>query len=95
MTTPDHRETTRGMWFVYLLRCADTSLYCGITNDLARRLAAHSQGRVKYTRSRLPVAYAWQETAADRSAASRREWQIKRLPRDKKLSLLTGESMVS
>ena len=50
------------MYLVYILRCGDGSLYTGITNDLSRRLAAHSSGRgAKYTRSRLPVALVWQE----------------------------------
>ena len=76
-------------WFVYLLRCADESLYCGITNDLERRVAAHQAGRVKYTRGRRPVALVWTEPSPDRSEASRRELAIKRLTRPAKLGLLT------
>lgn len=75
-------------WFVYLLRCADDTLYCGITNDLERRVAAHQAGGVKYTRGRLPVTLAYHEPAQDRSTASRRELAVKRLDRTKKLALV-------
>lgn len=74
---------------VYLLRCRDGSLYTGITNDLARRLAAHRAGKGSaYTRSRRPLRLAYHERVADRSAALRREAVIKRLPREKKLQLI-------
>ena len=72
--------------FVYLLRCADDSLYCGWTTDIARRLAAHRLGTAsRYTRSRLPVELALVIPVADRSAALREEARIKRLPRAAKL----------
>ena len=74
---------------VYLLRCADGTLYCGWTVDLERRLAAHSAGKgARYTRSRLPVelAAAWAMESA--SAARREEARIKALPRRAKLALL-------
>jgi putative endonuclease len=75
-------------WLCYLLECADGTLYCGITNDLGKRLAAHNAGEgAKYTRSRLPVRLVYQETCADRSAASKREREIKALPRAEKLAL--------
>lgn len=72
-------------WAVYLLRCADGTLYCGATNDVARRLAAHGRGRVKYTRGRLPVALAHVEQATDKGDALRREAAWKRLTRAQKL----------
>jgi putative endonuclease len=76
-------------WVVYILRCGDGSLYTGITNDLARRLAAHRAGTAaRYTRAHLPVKLAWQEPAADRPAALRREAAIKRLTRARKLALV-------
>ena len=79
------------MAFVYLLRCADGSLYCGWTDDVERRLAAHRAGKAsRYTRSRLPVELAWVTEVADRSAAMREEARIKRLPRSAKLALLAG-----
>jgi putative endonuclease len=73
---------------VYLLRCADDSLYCGWTTDLDRRMAAHCAGTAsRYTRSRLPVELAAAIPVADRSAALREEARIKRLPRAAKLRL--------
>jgi putative endonuclease len=77
---------------VYLLRCADGSLYCGWTTDVQRRLASHAAGTAsRYTRSRLPVELAAVIPVADRSAALREEARIKRLPRASKLELV-GET---
>ena len=77
---------------VYLLRCADGSLYCGWTNDLDRRLAAHQAGTAsRYTRSRLPVELAWWRELGSRSEAMREEARIKRLPRAAKDELVRGE----
>jgi len=74
---------------VYVLRCGDGSLYTGITNHLARRLAAHRAGTAsRYTRARRPVRLVYQERRRTRSAALRREAAIKRLPRAAKLELL-------
>ena len=76
-------------WFCYLLRCADDTLYCGITNDLEKRLAAHNAGTAsKYTRVRVPVELVYAESCADRSAASKREMEIKNLKRAEKLALI-------
>jgi putative endonuclease len=76
--------------FVYLLRCSDGSLYCGWTVDLESRLAQHQAGRAsRYTRSRLPVELAWSLPVASRSEAMREEARIKRLPRSKKLQVLS------
>jgi putative endonuclease len=80
--------------FVYLLRCADGTLYCGWTVDVDKRLAAHESGRAsRYTASRLPVqlAAAWEMESA--GAARRMEWRIKRLSRTEKLALLGGEAL--
>ena len=79
------------MWMpsVYLLRCADDSLYCGWTTDVERRLAAHRSGTAsRYTRSRRPVELAVVIPVANRSAALREEARIKRLTRDAKLRLI-------
>jgi putative endonuclease len=74
---------------VYLLRCADGTLYCGWTFDVERRVAAHNAGRAsRYTRARLPVELAWSRTLPDRAAAMREEVRIKRLPRPAKLALI-------
>ncbi|MCI8803325.1 MAG: GIY-YIG nuclease family protein [Oscillibacter sp.] len=76
-------------WTVYILRCGDGTLYTGCTNDLHRRLEAHRRGRgAKYTRSRLPVELVYQEAAADKSAALRREMAVKALTRTQKLALI-------
>lgn len=75
-------------WVCYLLQCTDDSLYCGITNHLEQRLAAHNAGEgAKYTRGRTPVRLAYAETCADKSAALKREREIKSLPRAAKLKL--------
>jgi putative endonuclease len=75
--------------FVYLLRCADDTLYCGWTTDIDRRLAAHRAGTAsRYTRSRRPVELAVVIPVANRSAALREEARIKRLTRDAKLRLI-------
>jgi putative endonuclease len=76
--------------WVYLLRCADGSLYCGWTNDVGRRLEAHNAGRAsRYTRSRLPVDLAWSCAVPDPTAARREEARIKSLPRAEKLALIS------
>jgi putative endonuclease len=78
-------------WCCYILRCADGTLYTGISNDLERRLAAHNTGTAsKYTRARLPVTLLYSERHSDRSSASRREAQLKRLPRKAKLDLVSS-----
>ena len=75
-------------WYVYMLRCGDGSLYTGATDDVARRLAVHQRGKGgRYTRSHLPVSLAYWEELPDRSAALRREAEIKRLSRKEKLAL--------
>ena len=80
-------------WVCYLLRCADDTLYCGISNDMDKRLTAHNAGTAaKYTRARLPVELVFVEDCADRSAASRRELTIKKLTREKKLELCNNNS---
>ncbi|MEK6229083.1 MAG: GIY-YIG nuclease family protein [Actinomycetota bacterium] len=77
--------------FVYLLRCADGSLYCGWTHDLDRRVAKHQAGTAsRYTHSRLPVELAWSAELAGRAEAMREESRIKRLPRAEKLKLVAA-----
>ena len=78
---------------VYLLRCRDGSLYTGWTNDLARRLKAHSSGKGgRYTRSRLPVELVLAIAQPDETSARREEARIKRLPAAAKLGLIDGAS---
>jgi putative endonuclease len=77
--------------WVYLLRCADGSLYCGWTVDVERRVAAHVAGRAsRYTASRRPVTLAVALPMTDRSTARREEARIKRLPRAAKLALVAA-----
>ncbi len=74
---------------VYLLRCADGTLYCGWTTDMEARLEAHNAGKgAKYTRSRRPVALVYTEEYEDRHEALSREWHIKRMSRAEKERLL-------
>jgi putative endonuclease len=78
-------------WFVYMLRCADGSLYTGIARDVERRVAEHNgddRRCASYTRSRRPVVLIYRESVASRSEASSREAQIKRLTREEKEALL-------
>ena len=76
-------------WFVYLLQCADGTLYTGIAKDVSRRCQQHSAGTAsRYTRSRLPVVVVYQEGHASRSLALRREAAIKALSRRQKMALV-------
>lgn len=79
-------------WYVYLLECADKSLYCGITTSLTRRLDEHntSDKGAKYTRTRRPVRMVWSKEVKDRSEASKEEARIKKLTRKEKLQLVSA-----
>ena len=80
------------MYLVYILECADASLYTGITNDLEKRLAAHNSGKdgARYTRGRRPVRLVYSEECGKRGDALKREAAIKKLPRMEKLRLITS-----
>ncbi len=76
-------------WFVYMLRCADGSLYTGITNDVIRRSRQHKDGKAsRYTRCRLPTKLVWQEVQTSRSSALKREAAIKAMTRRAKLAII-------
>lgn len=77
-------------WYVYMVRCADQSLYTGVTTDLQRRVDEHNSQRkaARYTRVRQPVTLVYSEAQTDRRAACQRESAIKRLTRAQKLSLI-------
>jgi putative endonuclease len=79
-------------WHVYIVRCRDGSYYTGITTDLVRRVEQHNSaaGGAGYTRPRRPVTLVYSETAGDRAAATRRELELKRLPRHQKQRLVEG-----
>jgi putative endonuclease len=78
-------------WTVYILRCADGTLYTGITTNPTKRIRQHNgeiTGGAKYTRSRRPCRMVYQELAENRSLASKREYEIKRMTRKEKLKLI-------
>jgi putative endonuclease len=80
-------------WHVYIVQCADGSLYTGIARDVPRRVAEHNSNDLlaaSYTRSRRPVTLVYQEAADSRSAAGRREYQIKQLTRRQKEALIAA-----
>ena len=84
------------MYWIYLLRCADSSLYAGITTDPGRRLREHAgerPGGAKYTAAHPPVGFAALWQAEGRSAASRLEYRLKRLDHARKESLVRGEEI--
>ncbi|QDU14192.1 GIY-YIG nuclease superfamily protein [Gimesia maris] len=85
----DEKTENATKWFVYILRCADDSLYTGITTDLNRRCEQHNAGTAsRYTRSRLPVTMVYHESQANRSQALKRELEIKAMSRTAKESLI-------
>jgi len=76
-------------YWVYMVRCADDTLYTGITDNLERRIKTHNSGKgAKYTRGRGPVVLVYQEACADKPEALRRELAIKQMSRREKLCLL-------
>ena len=77
-------------YFVYILECSDGSLYTGITKDIAKRLDEHNSKDTgaKYTKARRPVKLVYQESSKDRSSASKREYEIKKFTRSKKVQLI-------
>ena len=77
------------MWYLYILRCKDDSLYTGITTDVEKRLEAHRTGKgAKYTRGRGPLELVYREECSDHSGALRREMEVKALSREEKLKLI-------
>jgi len=76
-------------WFLYIVQCHDTSLYTGITTDIARRLKEHNAKKgAFYTKNKLPVELVYQEAMANQSEARKREVEIKKLTRKEKLELI-------
>lgn len=81
------------MWYLYILRCKDGSLYTGITTDVEKRLEAHQSGKgAKYTRGRGPLALVYKEECGDHSEALKRELEVKALTRAEKLKLIEKNS---
>lgn len=90
---PKDTSLSKPLWFVYYLRCADNSLYAGITTDLTRRLNEHNTCNklgAKYTRVRRPVELAFAEIQENRQLASKREYQLKKLAKVKKEALVNN-----
>lgn len=82
------------IWYLYILRCGDGSLYTGITTDVSRRFAAHCHGEgAKYTRGRGPLELVYRETCGTHSAALKRELEIKALSRQEKQELIQQEAV--
>lgn len=83
-------------WVVYIIECADDTLYAGVTTDAAARVAKHNQGLgAKYTRTRRPVELVYIESAADRGAAQKREHEIKHMSAAEKRLLIAGKALAT
>jgi putative endonuclease len=88
-------------WYVYIVRCADGSLYTGVAIDVLRRVDEHNGARnardtgARYTRARRPVTLVYQQDAANRSAACQREYRIKQLSRTEKLALIGASALAA
>ena len=83
---------TKNSWFIYMVRCADNSLYTGIAKDVERRILEHNSGDTsgaKYTKARRPVELVYQEACKSRTIASKREYEIKQLSRQEKEELFS------
>jgi predicted GIY-YIG superfamily endonuclease len=89
MTAPPRRA-----WCLYLVRCADGTLYTGITNDLQRRLGQHNNGTAsRYTRSRLPVELVYREGCRNKSGALKKECRVKALARKAKEAYIAAKNI--
>lgn len=80
-------------YYFYVLRCADNSLYCGITTDLKKRLKEHNEGGArgaKYVRARTPASLVYHEPCLTKSAALKREYEVKQWSKEKKESLVSS-----
>ena len=83
------------MYSCYLLRCVDGSYYCGISNDVSRRILVHNSGKgSKYVRSRLPAVLVYVEVCGSKSDALKRERQIKRMSRQQKILLIDSYNSI-
>jgi putative endonuclease len=81
-------------WSLYIVECADGSYYTGIAKDVQKRIETHNSGKgSKYTATHAPVKLLFQEAQRDYSAALRREYQIKRLPKNRKIRFAAGEPL--
>lgn len=84
------------VWYVYILRCGDGTLYTGITTDVKKRVEAHRSGKgAKYTRGRAPLELVYSEVCGTHSQALKREREIKALPREEKQKLIQSRTDLS
>ena len=82
------------MWYIYIVKCSDNTLYTGITNNLEKRIATHNNKKgAKYTKTRLPVTLMAYWEASNRSEASKEEYRIKKLSRASKMVLICDWSV--
>ncbi len=87
-------ELSVSSWYVYMVRCADATIYTGIARDLGARIVQHNAGQgAKYTKNRRPVTLVYEECAANRGAALRREYAIKRLTAQEKRRLISNQGV--
>ena len=92
----NNRTVLNKTWSVYLLKCSDNSLYCGVTNNFKNRLVKHNQGTAsKYTRARLPVELAAIKNHLTKKEAYKIEYRIKKLSADKKITALENQDFSS
>ncbi len=88
------KREPKDSWSLYIAECADGSYYTGIAKDVEKRIETHNSGKgSKYTATHAPVKLLFQEPQADYSAALRREYQIKRLPKHRKVRFVAGETL--
>lgn len=83
------------MWFVYIIKCADETLYTGITTDIQRRLSEHNSSEkwAKYTKMRRPVEMVFSQVCDDKSQASKLEYKIKKYTKQQKLTIIATKKL--
>jgi putative endonuclease len=90
MSVPKKTKKRPSLWFLYILKCSDTTFYSGITNDLKRRIEMHNAGNAShYTRSRRPVKLMYYERCRNKSSALKKEYAIKALTRVEKVNYMS------
>lgn len=95
-SSPNSRHASAGKegWQLYVAECADGTYYTGIAKDVEKRIEAHNSGKgAKYTATHGPVKLVFQEPQASYSAALRREYQVKTLPKERKIRFAQGEKL--
>ena len=90
-------QASQSFWHVYILECADKTLYTGVAKDISRRIKEHNEGHrgAKYTRVRRPVKLVYSERVINQSFALKREYEIKKLSRSEKIQLITENGFLN